>query len=593
MLFSFLYIVGGRYPNLFVMGGLCKYSLTTLSALLIANLFAQWQPDVRLTSGTLAGSPARTMAAGGSFVHVVWGGGGGIYYKRSTDDGVSWGPDTRLTFQSALSVAPTVSVVGSIVNCAWHDFRDGNAEIYYKRSTNGGVTWGNDMRLTNNPAPSTRPCISGSGSYVHVVWWEARDGNWEIYYKRSTDGGTNWGADVRLTINPAFSEYPSVSASGMFVHVAWCDDRDGNMEIYYKRSTNGGTTWGADIRLTNNSGASFTCPHHIESLKNGPELRWAGPLRERYDNVSTLQRLGIISLFAGNTENRSEVTIKLSKEHYKKYEPIPILFQYVNKNDKVDSILPVFYDILCENGVRFIVEGNNRVFSGRNIHFPGLIAPLTPAYFLAPHDTLRASMILNHSMGERAVKDRSFFKGIYGYFEPGKYKVRAEVKDLKQFQFSFETNELEFEVSDLNAEDSMILNLLKGQNYGEITAKFPDHPFAEYASLLSIKNHFPIMLKKKQFSKGEVKAIYNSFFEKYPMSFYFLNMGYAGGFLTHLFVSNEYFDMIATNTISAAEIYDEIKDEYKGTSLETFMRCEAVKNQIVESLNNLIKSNEF
>jgi hypothetical protein len=181
-----------------------------------------------------------------------------IYYKRSTDGGISWGADTRLTNNSASSEYTSVSVSGSVVHVVWFDNRDLNYEIYYKRSTDGGISWGADTRLTNNTGSSFGPSVSVSGSVVHVVWYDGRDANSEIYYKRSTDGGTSWGADTRLTNNSAASEYPSVSVSGSAVHVVWEDQRDaGNAEIYYKRSTDGGVSWGADTRLTNNAGNSF------------------------------------------------------------------------------------------------------------------------------------------------------------------------------------------------------------------------------------------------------------------------------------------------------------------------------------------------
>jgi hypothetical protein len=190
-------------------------------------------------------------------VHVVWqdyrDGNYEIYYKRSTNAGVSWEADTRLTSYSSYSENPSVSVSGQVVHVVWRDQRDGNYEIYYKRSTDAGVSWGADTRLTNNSADSRYASVSVFGSVVHVVWQDLRDGiREEIYYKRSTDGGTNWGVDIRLTNNPFFSEFPSVSVSGSVVHVVWEDDRDGNTELYYKRSTDGGTSWGADTRLTNN-----------------------------------------------------------------------------------------------------------------------------------------------------------------------------------------------------------------------------------------------------------------------------------------------------------------------------------------------------
>ena len=45
-----------------------------------------------------------------------------------------------------------------------------------------------------------------------------------------------WQPDNRLTNNSAPSEYPTITASGLVLHVTWRDERDGNAEIYYKRS---------------------------------------------------------------------------------------------------------------------------------------------------------------------------------------------------------------------------------------------------------------------------------------------------------------------------------------------------------------------
>ncbi|HEY3251534.1 MAG TPA: T9SS type A sorting domain-containing protein [Ignavibacteria bacterium] len=235
--------------------------------MILSQTFAQWQPDLRLTNNS-AGSGtsfnnAWCIAANSNFVHVVWyderDGNFEIYYTRSTLAGISWEADIRLTINSALSAYPSVAVSGSVVHVVWYDERDGNSEIYFKRSTNGGVSWGADIRLTNNPANSGSPSVSVSGSAVHVVWVDYRDGaNGEIYYKRSTNGGVSWGADTRLTSNSSNSSSPSVSVSGSVVHVVWMDTRDGNYEIYYKRSPDDGISWGSDTRLTNNSATSFS-----------------------------------------------------------------------------------------------------------------------------------------------------------------------------------------------------------------------------------------------------------------------------------------------------------------------------------------------
>jgi hypothetical protein len=230
------------------------------SSFLIYNCMSQWQPDVRLTndpglSFTTSYNNARGVASIGDTVHVVWydnrsGGNYEIYYKRSIDGGISWGTDTRLTNNVYFSSDPSVAVSGSVVHVVWDDQRDGNDEIYYKHSTDGGTTWGADTRITFDSSLSRNPCVSASGLFVHVVWNDYN--TLDIFYKRSTDGGLSWGTATRFTNDSAPSWYPCVSVSGSIVHVAWQDGRSGYANIYYKRSTDGGINWGADTALTNN-----------------------------------------------------------------------------------------------------------------------------------------------------------------------------------------------------------------------------------------------------------------------------------------------------------------------------------------------------
>jgi hypothetical protein len=222
---------------------------------------SNWSADARITNDAAA-SRFPSIAASGSVVHVAWqdtrDGNPEIYHKRSLDGGANWGVDTRLTNDAADSIFASLSASGSIVNVAWEEYRDGNAEIYDKHSADGGSTWSADMRLTNDPAISFSPNAWVSGSHVHVVWYDRRDNNnAEVYYKRSIDGGISWGLDTRMTIDPAGSFHPSIAASGSNVHLVWYDDRDGNNEIYYKRSTDAGVSWGADTRLTNNGSDSL------------------------------------------------------------------------------------------------------------------------------------------------------------------------------------------------------------------------------------------------------------------------------------------------------------------------------------------------
>jgi len=239
-------------------------------AFAVTNIFAQWQTEVRMTNDPLLSytsfGNARCVAANGDVVHVVWYSGDtvaadgiwDIFYKRSTDKGATWSTSVNLSNSGVISFNPAIAVSGQDVHVAWYGSGDGNYEEYYTRSTDGGITWVPKVRLTYDASSSAHCSIAASGLNVHLVWNDRRDGNAEIYYKRSIDGGVNWSADMRLSNTVGISYMPAVAVSGSVVHVAWYDSTAGNWEIYYKRSTNGGINWGADTRLTNNSKDSKT-----------------------------------------------------------------------------------------------------------------------------------------------------------------------------------------------------------------------------------------------------------------------------------------------------------------------------------------------
>ncbi|MFH1050427.1 MAG: exo-alpha-sialidase [bacterium] len=241
-----------------------KLFLLAVLILTVNSVNAQWEPDVRLTNDPaksyIGGAAQVNIASTGDTVHVVWydarNGNWGIFYKHSTDGGLNWGSDTPLTSHFGKSRYPTIALNGSIVHVAWGDDRDDDDEIYYIRSTDGGNTWEQEKRLTDADGDSYSPCMAVSGNDIHVTWHDERDSVWEIYYKRSTDGGVTWEEDVRLTNNPAWAFFSSVAASGQNVVVVWSDYREEYEQIYSIRSTDAGATWGEVKALTDSPGYS-------------------------------------------------------------------------------------------------------------------------------------------------------------------------------------------------------------------------------------------------------------------------------------------------------------------------------------------------
>jgi|GEM_PF-2253787 len=74
----------------------------------------------------------------------------------------------------------------------------GKYEVFFRRSTNDGSSWGAPDRVSLGDLGSAVPCITvtdaGSVDYVHMVWWRKKsDGKFQVLYRKSTNSGVSWG----------------------------------------------------------------------------------------------------------------------------------------------------------------------------------------------------------------------------------------------------------------------------------------------------------------------------------------------------------------------------------------------------------------
>lgn len=208
---------------------------------------------------------------------------GALYIDHSTDGGLTWGmdklvrnvntlPDHLSTLGNQLSQddvrargfpvieADPTDATGQTLYLTWAEDPDGaiggdEADIFFLRSTDGGLTWPNfanplrvnhDSTINDQFAPWMDVKPDGT---IDIAWYDKRlsanDDAWDVYIARSTDGGLSFGPNVRLTdvtyntplasnnVEPWLGEYLGLVVDSTTAYVGFTRRGDANGDVYF------------------------------------------------------------------------------------------------------------------------------------------------------------------------------------------------------------------------------------------------------------------------------------------------------------------------------------------------------------------------
>jgi hypothetical protein len=191
------------------------------------------------------------VAVSGLDVHVLWSQReAGLFYRRSTDGGLTFRPIQNLASGSPLGTQIVVN--GSNIFIAWRPLNSG---IFFRRSLDGGSTFEPVIAIEPNFVPGSQgPKLAASESMVAVVW----DDNVDTFFRRSLDGGAIFGPKVNLSDTTTGSNFSqnALAVSGLTVAVVWpetsLNPQTGQSEraVLFRGSTDGGDTFGSIQNLS-------------------------------------------------------------------------------------------------------------------------------------------------------------------------------------------------------------------------------------------------------------------------------------------------------------------------------------------------------
>ena len=184
----------------------------------------------------------------------------------------------------------TVNIFLSLVSFVTYS---NDQQVYAQSTDDNSLSFTNPINLTNNTRDSVYGQIASDEHNLYMVWQENNPDlldynhndnnskytnnnyrNYDIYIRKSIDGGLTFSKQINLSNNSGFSEHPQIAISENNVYVVLVDDTLTNKkDILFRRSIDGGNTFEKVINLSNSSNAD-AYNQEIAAVGNNVYVVW-------------------------------------------------------------------------------------------------------------------------------------------------------------------------------------------------------------------------------------------------------------------------------------------------------------------------------
>jgi hypothetical protein len=150
-----------------------------------------------------------------------------VVVTRSDDDGATWSSPARVraddwVYPGCPHAGPSLEVdTEGAVHVAWWTGKEGEAGVYYAKSTDGAKTFAAQPIATGARARPAHVQLAVAGERVYLAWDDGLGEIPRVLIRRSYDGGGRFGAEELLSEPGVAASYPVLAAHGDSVAVAW------------------------------------------------------------------------------------------------------------------------------------------------------------------------------------------------------------------------------------------------------------------------------------------------------------------------------------------------------------------------------------
>lgn len=209
---------------------------------MVNALYKKHRTSDRIEPPTSINSQRKVAVDAWDVYHAVYESGGQIWYTRSTDRGVTWSGEQRVSDPAQRAARPSIA---AMADAAWITYvADGHVQLRIAGNSGWESIYTAPVTMTAECTPSVAvlgdyPGAIGSGTAICLVWEDTHELRFTLIHQRQTlvDNATLvTGHSTRGTIDQprypsiaASTEMPSINAKDHSFHIAWIEH--GN--VYY------------------------------------------------------------------------------------------------------------------------------------------------------------------------------------------------------------------------------------------------------------------------------------------------------------------------------------------------------------------------
>ena len=185
---------------------------------------------------------------------------GKIFFRTSNDNGNSFSETSILSNVTADSNLPDISTTGNNVYVTWEDDSSENSRIFLRASHNNGRSFDRIVDISNGTIGSSLQNSASFKNSVYIAWVGSKPEdpkNFEVFLKKSSDYGRNFGPIIDLSKSAGDSIDPHIVVMGnghnVYVIYTDCDavHDDPLCGIYFIKSGDSGISFGSPTLISN------------------------------------------------------------------------------------------------------------------------------------------------------------------------------------------------------------------------------------------------------------------------------------------------------------------------------------------------------